>query len=178
MTNHAKGRARIRRMAIPLSAIAVGVFFLVGCVYIPVPEHGTDWSRKDFRPLLEADNKSSPIRVGRITRSQLIKLMGRPAFEVPERRQVVYRYDTERNLVIWPLCFMVQPDYRDSYAAAFTFDDRDVLIGWETAHEKAHHIGGGAIQTPYLDHPDATDVFRPKRPEGDAGASTQSMSKT
>ncbi|MDB5291811.1 MAG: hypothetical protein JWL69_3052 [Phycisphaerales bacterium] len=177
MTDHTKSVARRLRMAIPLLGIAVGVFLLVGCVYLPIPEHGTDWSRKDFRPLLDANNKSSPIRIGRITRTQLIKLLGPPAFELSDRRQLIYRYDVERDVVLWPLCFIVQPGYRDSYAVAFTFDVRDILSGWETAHEKAHYIGGGAIQTPYLDYPDATDAFRPKRPEDGAGTSTQPATK-
>jgi len=46
MTDQTKNMARRLRMAIPLLAIAVGVFLLVGCIYVPIPEHGTNWSRK------------------------------------------------------------------------------------------------------------------------------------
>lgn len=32
----------------------IGVLLLIGCLYLPVPEHGADWSKRDFRPLLAA----------------------------------------------------------------------------------------------------------------------------
>jgi len=149
------------RLLIPLSAIAIGVFLLVGCIYLPIPEHSANWSQKDFRPFVESNN--SPVRAGQTTRAQVIKLLGRPVLENADRHEVVYRYDTERDVVIWPICFLIQPGYRDSFAVAFRFDASDQLVGWEMAHEKGHLMGSGAISSPIMNKPDATEAFRPKR---------------
>jgi hypothetical protein len=149
------------RLASAFFMMAVGVILLVGCIYLPIPEHGTDWSKKDFRPFISGGDPNSPIRRGITTRAQIIKLLGKPYFEIAETRAIVYKYNTARDFVIWPLCFIAQPGYHDSFAVKFDFDAGGTLLDWETAHESGRHYGGGAIQSPVLTYGDATRRFRP-----------------
>ena len=151
---------RVIRIGVPVAISVFGVWLLTGCVYLPIPEHGSDWVHRDFRRFLDPKNLSSPIRPGKTSRAKIAKLLGRPEFEISADRAVVYRFDTERDGVIWPLCFLVQPGYRDSYAVKFSFDDKNQLTGWITAHHEGLH-GGGAISSPIISHPDATAEFRP-----------------
>jgi hypothetical protein len=104
--------SRISRLvcrAIPCLLIVLGTLGLIGCIYLPFPEHGIDSRQKDFRPLLDANNAASPIRRGTITRAGIISLLGPPVFDIPDQHASVYQFDTEEGLQIWPLCFTIQP---------------------------------------------------------------------
>ena len=156
------GRGNVRwRIAIPMVLALIGTLLLVGCIYLPIPEHSANWSLKDFRPVL--DSPASPIRPGQVTRDRIIQLLGRPYSEDAVRRQIVYRYDTEAGLQVWPTCFIIAPTSRDSFAVRFSFDANDILQGCERAHQRGGY-GGGAIQSPIPAHPDATRDFESDRP--------------
>jgi hypothetical protein len=149
-----------RRLGLPMLLTLVGVSLLVGCIYIPIPEHGTDWSRKDFRPLIAEDNASAPIRRGKTTRGEITQLLGTPEFELPGDRALVFRYDTSRDFMVG-LCDAANPEYQDSFAVKFTFDANSTLVDWQTVHRRGWHFTGGAVGVRHMNHADATLDFRP-----------------
>src|SRR5882724_9550306 len=107
---------RIRRLAIPSLLAICGVWLLVGCIYLPIPEHQIDSKQKDFRGLLGDADSRRPIRPRHITRGEVVAILGPPPFATQDGRSIAYTVKTENGLFIWPTCFVVQSAGGSVYA--------------------------------------------------------------
>src|SRR5438309_1379268 len=98
------------RIVLPSFLVISGLWLLVGCFYVPIPEHGTDSRQTDFRKLLADDaHPRRSIRRGLSTRDQVISVLGPPPYAAHDRRSIAYILETERAVYLWPLCFHTSP---------------------------------------------------------------------
>jgi hypothetical protein len=140
----AKCSRSVRKVKIAISyvAIGLGVYLLVGCIYIPLPEHKVG-DGKDFRDLVGEAHSTRPIRAG-IARSAVERLLGKPEHVSSDGRVIRYTIYTEKSFVIWPLCFSAGPDVQKGYALALEFDEKDMLVGWQMDDATSSYGGRGS----------------------------------
>jgi len=147
------------KIILPLFLSLFGMWLLIGCIYLPIPEHSVDWSKTDFRPFLEASGSSPSIVRGKTTWREIVALLGRPYSASIDQTELIYTYDTEWDVTIWPLCFFVDrnnqalfPGGKRQIAVRFVFDAQDLLSDWKMAEDrgKPRYILG-----PHLTIPDA-----------------------
>ena len=112
------------RLLLPAALAGVGVYLLVGCIYIPTFNATTDGKNHASKV---GDAKSrKPIRVGRTHRDDVMRLLGPPPFVTPDGRGAVYPWRALRGVWVMPLCFMVEGMHR--YRAMYlTFDANGYL---------------------------------------------------
>jgi hypothetical protein len=117
-------------MAAPIMLIALGVWLLLGCIYIPTfnkLEKGVDASKK------VGDAKSrKPLQVNRATRADVERELGPPFLVNADGTIVAYRWHVLRG--VWlTMCFTADAD-RVTRVLVLRFDDSGVLqsfqMGW------------------------------------------------
>ena len=120
-----------RRRAVPFLLAAVGVWLLVGCIYLPIPEHRSNRHQPDFRDLIGPAGSKARIRPGAITRPQVFALLGVPHYASVDGHSVGYTLSTESGLFIYPQCFSAFPHMKYVYGLRLTFGPNDVLTDWK-----------------------------------------------
>ena len=128
------------RQAIPTILALVGAVLLIGCIYLPIPEHKVG-PEKDFRNLMGDSQSNKPIRPGAITRSQVMAMLGKPALISADGRRLGYAIETHRGIGIWPLCFSAGAYTQYGYAVRLEFDEQGNLVDY--ALRKANIEPGG-----------------------------------
>ncbi len=134
----------IRRFVLPATLIGLGVFLLVGCIYIPTfngVKTGQNYSKK------VGDAKSrKPVRVGRSTFEDVLRILGAPSATKPGDEALAYAWTVQTGVAIWPLCFHAEPinGYR---TLVLRFDDQRRLSSYEILKHNAPLINfGGSYQ--------------------------------
>jgi hypothetical protein len=164
---------RVRRL-LPYALIAMSLWFMAGCFYLPLPEHPSDKSQtgnkkeKDFRGLIGPVGSKHPIQPG-VTRAQVVALLGPTGYKMTND-QLLYSLLTDRAAWVAPLCFSAVPATERGYALRLTFDKNDVLLRWELAHSDEQldwfiNAPGGAEFK-------AVDVLQKKGPSSSASLPT------
>ena len=110
----------------------IGVWGLVGCFYLPLPEHAAS-GEKDLQTIFGQSGSHRLLSVGSATRGSVVALLGTPPYVVDDGRSIAYVFKTEGSLWVLPLCFQAEPATEGYYAVRLTFDDRDILAGWKFA---------------------------------------------
>ncbi len=108
--------------------IAIGVWLLVGCVYIPTFDrtmNGTNGENKVGKA-----NSSRPIRIGSATMSDAIRILGEPQAGSAASGMLIYNWTSRRGVVVWPLCFASYPDLRER-ELVLRFNERGVLQSFD-----------------------------------------------
>jgi hypothetical protein len=121
---------RIARLLLPLALLALMLWLLVGCFYMPWFEHpiANNARNVDFRPMLADEwHADRPVRVGAVTRHQVIQLLGAPRLAAVDRSAFVYDFRTSNGWWVWPLCFTAESGNERIYVAVLSFDDAGVL---------------------------------------------------
>jgi hypothetical protein len=121
---------QIARLLLPLALLALMLWLLVGCFYMPWFEHpiANNARNVDFRPMLADEwHTDRPIRVGSVTRHQVIQLLGAPKLAAVDRSAFVYDFQTVNAFWVWPLCFAAEPANGRLYVAVLSFDDAGML---------------------------------------------------
>lgn len=131
-----------RKAVIPLSLCGVGVWLLVGCIYLPIPEHRVDKSRPDFRKLVGDEHSKARIRPGSITRAQVIAILGKPQYRSADRTAIGYELETRKGLLVYPLCFSGWPTDRRVYGVRLIFRPDGILADVETAMAESGTLAG------------------------------------
>lgn len=129
-----RNRRRWRRAVLPVIASAIGVWLLVGCFYVPVPDQRTDKKQPDFRDMIGDAKSDRPIRPGAITRAAILAKLGPPPYVSKDGKTIAYTLETVRGAWIWPLCFHGYPQSQRAYALGLHFDRNDVLVDWKIVH--------------------------------------------
>src|SRR5687767_2486649 len=122
-------RARnLARLAVPAVLALLGVTLLVGCIYIPTfnaTVDGPDAASK----IGPADSKK-PLRVGRSTRRDVERVLGKPYFTTSDGRLWVYSWRRRNGVYFYPLCFRGGA-MDDAFASVIEFNERDVVERFE-----------------------------------------------
>jgi hypothetical protein len=116
---------------VPLALIAVSLWLLTGCLFIPTPNvvYRTG-SKQDFRALIGEVGSGRPIVAGRISREEVEALLGPPPFASANRRRVMYVIHEKNGIWIFPLCFTATNNTDNAIGLLLNFDDRQVLQRW------------------------------------------------
>jgi hypothetical protein len=106
---------------------------MTGCFYVPWFTRQTDHSQTDFRALIGPENSSKPLRIGHVTRDQIIARLGPPDAVSDGDIAIAYRFDTLTGFWIYPLCFTAFQGSEHGYAVRFQFDSNGTLVRYDTA---------------------------------------------
>ena len=115
----------IRRALLPAALAAAGAWLLVGCVYIPMfgrVSHGTDVSTK-----VGDERSRRPLRPGRATREDVVRILGEPWFISSSRREFAYGWGVTDGYLFNALCPPESQTFRASRSLVLRFDERGVL---------------------------------------------------
>jgi hypothetical protein len=98
---------RIRSIIVPAALAAVGVWLLVGCLYVPT--FGPVISGKDAAKAVGAAGSKRPLRTGQASVADVRRVLGEPPFASDDGRVLAYPWTVRNGLAVWPLCFAAYP---------------------------------------------------------------------
>lgn len=93
-----------RRALLPIVLIALGLYLLVGCIYIPMFGRTTDG--KNVRRAVGDANSRRPLRVSRASRDDVLRVLGPPYVAASDGSALAYTWRVQNGIAIWPFCFM------------------------------------------------------------------------
>ena len=118
----------IHRFLIPGSLVIVGVWLLVGCIYVPT--FNVTVSGKDATKSVGATGSGKKLQPGRGTRENVQQVLGKPYFATSDGRFWVYSWERRKGIQVWPLCFTGGPE-DDSFAMTLEFGADGVMRDFE-----------------------------------------------
>jgi hypothetical protein len=93
-------------MLLPVALLAIGLYLLVGCVYIPT-FGGLKSGRNYAKQVGDAKSKAA-IRVGVSTRDDVLRAFGEPYAKKADGSGYAYIWTVQNGFAVWPLCFHVE----------------------------------------------------------------------
>lgn len=91
------------RILPPLFLIALGLWLLSGCIYIPTFD-SVKQGRNASKEVGDARSKK-PLRVGLASRDEVLRILGQPPLITEDRSKFAYTWEVTRGVWIMPLCF-------------------------------------------------------------------------
>ena len=128
-----------------LLSLVLALWPLGGCVYIPAADSPTRKGAADPNRLIGRRKSNKPVRPGAVTREQVVKRFGKPFWEDPERRTLIYRFPMKAGywiLIPWAPWAIVRADR--IIAARFDFDEEGSLRAVRVergGHSQMHCLG-------------------------------------
>ena len=116
------------RIAFPLCLTVLGVWFLSGCIIVPM--FGRTIRGKNVAKEVGKVSSRKPIRVGRSTSDDVTRVLGEPHHATSDQRVLAYSWGVENALTIWPLCFGALP-IRGERTIVLRFDEAGVLRSYQ-----------------------------------------------
>ena len=92
-----------QRLLLPATLAGVGVYLLVGCIYIPTFK-GVK-SGKNYYKLVGDAKSRKPVRVGRSTLEDALRILGAPFSRKGDGEALAYAWTVQTGVAVWPLCF-------------------------------------------------------------------------
>jgi hypothetical protein len=135
-------RTSKRKLLLPTGLAALGVWVLVGCVYIPT-----------FGPTVRGRNASGevgpagskkPIRVSASTLEDVIRVLGEPPLATSDRRVVGYPWSVRNGYLVWPLCFSGDSIYGNR-TLVLRFDEQQVLRSFQVLKQDENFMTAGGM---------------------------------
>lgn len=126
-----KGRSqlcRARRIALPFGLLALGVWLLNGCIYIPTFNRTVEG--KNLRNKVGSAHSHRPVKIGVSTAHDVVRELGKPYRQTEDGRVLCYTWKTQAAATVWPLCF----DYYSIdrwQTLVLRFNDKGVLSSSE-----------------------------------------------
>ena len=137
-------RRRFPKALAPVLLAALGVWLLVGCLYIPTFNRRV--SGRDVSPEVGDERSKRPVRVNHATRADVVKVLGQPMLTSYDGRRVAYHWTTMHALWVWPLCFQAYPE-NETRTLVLTFDEGDTLSAYQvTTHTENLLTSGGPVR--------------------------------
>ena len=122
-----RGSTRAVRITVPAVTVTVLIWLLMGCAYLPWFEQAKlTGTKRDFRPLANPAG-GGPITDRRVTRAQVLRLLGEPRARSANGRVLAYTMWTHHGIWIQPLCLNTTAGDPHLYALGLEFDDAGVL---------------------------------------------------
>lgn len=114
---------KLPHLALPLLLILLSTLLMTGCLYIPAPPATV--SGTNVWPKVGSRYSFAPVRVHRITRDQVIALLG-PGQCAQDPHQLTYTADVRAGYY-YALCFFAGRE-EDHVVVTLTFDAAGTLI--------------------------------------------------
>ena len=127
MKQNAPG-TRWARIAAPAAFMLLGIWLLVGCVYVPTFDKVVT-GRNAAKKVGDARSRR-PLRVTRSELADVLRVLGEPRFATADRRVLAYPWTVRNGVAVWPLCLAAYP-VKGQRTLVLRFDDRDVLRSFE-----------------------------------------------
>ena len=137
---------RTKRTLVPAALIVTGIGLLSGCIFVPIPERtiaGTNVAAQ-----VGGENSSKPLRVGRTTCEEVLRVLGEPAQASSNGRELTYTWGVQTAIWVWPLCGHPQTAGR---VLNLKFDEAGVLRATEVPKE---------YRGPFQRHEETRDLIR------------------
>ena len=135
------------RVAVPILCATIGIFLLIGCIPIPLPEKVVQG--KDFRAQLKPPAANRLLSRGRSTRREIEMVLGSPTYRDRTGRQMCYYLETRAGAYVYPLCFNATEMDR-IYVLQLEYDDAGVLKSWNLLQGVTDPILGGSPLFRYM----------------------------
>jgi hypothetical protein len=152
-------RTIVKKGLPPAIIAAVGVWLLAGCVFIPTFNkriHGREVTRD-----VGKENSKKPLRLGRATRDDVLRLLGDPPYWSPDGRRVAYTWTVLNGIWVWPLCFD-SFNQEEARTLILTFDADDTLVSYRmTRNGQNWWTAGGGGARPILPQDMRMPLMRP-----------------
>lgn len=111
---------------LPLTLLIVGLFLLIGCIYIPTADKPTYPNAIDFRKLV-GQSVDRPIRPGHVDRRTVLLILGKPWIMSKDGSAIAYTLDTQKGILFIPLCFTAAPVTGPTYYIRLDFNSDGIL---------------------------------------------------
>lgn len=123
--------ARRARITLPLLLGLAGVALLVGCV--PIPVFRRDGGEKRPESHIGPAGSHKPVQLGRATRDDVVRVLGRPETDAGSANALVYSYGI--NTIFWFPCYRQFNDrhLRLEFGDDGSLRDYKVFKSWEEA---------------------------------------------
>jgi hypothetical protein len=121
-------RPSTRKLLLPSALATLGVWALVGCVYIPA--FGPTVTGKNASESVGYKDSRKPVRTNASSLDDVIRILGEPQAATADRRVLAYTWVVRNGYSIWPLCFAGYA-VNGKRTLVLRFDGRDVLKSFE-----------------------------------------------
>src|SRR6478609_6065945 len=121
-------RAFKRKLLLPTGLAALGVWVLVGCVYIPT--FGPTVRGRNAAGDVGPAGSKKPVRVADSTLADVVRVLGEPPLATADRRVVGYPWSVRKGFLVWPLCFSAD-SIHGNRTLVLRFDGQQVLRSFE-----------------------------------------------
>src|SRR5580704_5254067 len=112
----------MKRKILPIVLILLGATLLVGCFYWPAPHPTEESDQKKLYYAIGDSNSKRPMRVGQVTRAQVLQLAPIPQWASLDGKSLVYSVSGVKGYWVWPLCFLAAPD-QEEFGIRVNFDN-------------------------------------------------------
>ena len=137
-----------RRALLPIVLLALGVYLLAGCIYIPMFGRTTDG--KNVSGTVGGANSRKSLRVARSTRDDVLRVLGPPHTSKLDGSAVAYTWRVQNGVAIWPFCFMAD-SIDGTRTLVLRFDEAGKLQSYNVLKRDKQLIDmGSAWHTPPL----------------------------
>jgi hypothetical protein len=143
----------MRRSLLPLALTGLGLWLLIGCIYIPGRDK-VEPGEHDPRPHVGRRNSDRPLRVAAATRADVHALLGLPNAVSGDGRSWVYKWNARNGSWAMPLCFTSEPAWRH-YSLRLDFGDDGRLKRFDVDHDVRD------VQILHVSAPPKPDVVSP-----------------
>ena len=120
---------RLMKCALPALVAAAGLWLLVGCIYIPT--FGRVVGGKDASKKVGSERSKAPLRPGRSTSDDVVRVLGRPFFTESNGRALAYTWRIQHGFVSYPLCLFQGDAIYGQRTLVLRFDEGGVLRSYE-----------------------------------------------
>src|SRR3982074_2718424 len=86
----------IARRTTAFVLLALGLWLLSGCFYLPLPERRLDKTQTDFRKDIGEPHSSFPLRRGAVDRERVLALLGNPKYASSDGQSIADAIPTPR----------------------------------------------------------------------------------
>jgi hypothetical protein len=118
----------IKRVALPIALIVIGIALLEGCIYIPTFNMAV--GGKDATKSVGPAGSKKHLQPGMSTRQNVQRILGKPFFASTDGRYLVYSWKKQKGFLFYPLCFMAAPE-DDAFAMTIEFGGDGVMKGFD-----------------------------------------------
>jgi hypothetical protein len=127
----------MRRCVLPAVLLAIGLFLLAGCFWVPLPEKPVLRGQPNVAKMVGPAKSKNAVHLG-VTREQVEQAIGRPQRWRIDGTATAYTFTVRNGAWIYPMCFMGLDTWKD-YAVRLDYGPDGRLTSYQVVSAR----GGG-----------------------------------